>query len=274
MSATTKPATSNGTTPTDTTTFPLDSFKDAAAHLRRPFTAAAVKFKVQAVWPKDEPTGGLIVSYIDARLAIERLNMIVPHLWFDAYRAVGSNQMWCDLTIDGITRSDVGEGTGKGLVSDALKRAAVKFGVGVSLYAIPKTILDQSSGHLKRRKTREGLTLELTPAGESFLRSSYGNWLVAHGIESFGEPLSHGDIEDAQGDAEVEGDALAETSDLATAEDIESLVAAAKGLKVAKIRLALGSVGVPSAEGEGLPFNRVPKAVVVTLAKVLAETAR
>jgi hypothetical protein len=50
------------------TEFPVETYKEAARHLRRPFTQAAVKFKVQATWPKDNPTGGLIVAYIDARL--------------------------------------------------------------------------------------------------------------------------------------------------------------------------------------------------------------
>lgn len=187
--------------------FPCASIKDAARHLRRPFTQAAVKFKVQAIWPKDNPTGGLIVAYIDARLVVERLNLLVPDLWRDEYRPVGQGQMWCDLTIDGVTRSDVGEGTGKALVSDALKRAAVRFGVGVSLYAIPKMMLDTNSGALKQKRTRDGLTLELTPVGEKKLRESYAQWLEQHGKQAFGDPLDHGDVEGAQGDAEADGNA-------------------------------------------------------------------
>lgn len=184
------------------TAFPVDSFREAAPHLRRPFTQQAVKFKVQATWPKDNPTGGLIVAYIDARLAIERLNLVVPHLWHDEYRAVGAKQMWCDLTVDGITRSDVGEGEGKGLVSDALKRAAVKFGIGVSLYAIPKMILNTRDDALKL--TKQG-KLELTPKGESVLRLMYAAWLDKQGTRAFGGPLDHGDSDDAQGDHEADG---------------------------------------------------------------------
>jgi hypothetical protein len=184
------------------TEFPVETYKEAARHLRRPFTQAAVKFKVQATWPKDNPTGGLIVAYIDARLTGERLNLVVPHLWHDSYRPVGSGQMWCDLTIDGITRSDVGEGVGKALVSDSFKRAGVKFGIGVSLYAIPKMILDTQSGALKQKRTNDGLTLELTPRGETILRNSYAAWLEARGTQAFGEPLDHGDAPDAMGDAE------------------------------------------------------------------------
>lgn len=178
--------------------FPLSSYREAAKHFRRPFTPAAVKFKVQATWPKENPTAGLIVAYIDARLAVERLNLLVPHLWMDAYRPVGQGQMWCDLTVDGITRSDVGEGTGKGLVSDALKRAAVRFGIGVSLYAIPKMTLNSASSALKLRQGK--LTLE--PKGELLLRDTYSHWLAAHGTQAFGEPLDHGDVPDNQGDPE------------------------------------------------------------------------
>ncbi len=192
-----------------TDTFPVDSFREAAMHLRRPFTPAAVKFKVQATWPKDNPTTGLIVAYIDARLTVERLNLILPHLWHDAYRPIGNAQMWCDLTIDGITRSDVGEGVGKGLVSDALKRAAVKFGVGVSLYAIPKMTLKTDAGTLKQKQSREGMTLALTPRGETVLRDMYANWLDQHGSKAFGDPLDHGDLDDAQGDAETDPVAVA-----------------------------------------------------------------
>ena len=188
------------------TVFPLGSFREAAIHLRRPFTQAAVKFKVQATWPKDKPTGGLIVAYIDARLAVERLNLIVPHLWSDEYELAGKGGLICHLTVDGITRRDLGEGVGKGLFSDALKRAAVKFGVGVSLYAIPKMTLNFSDGHLKPRRTRDGESLELTPAGEKRVRATYAAWLTEIGVQAFGEPLDHGDTEGAQGDVEADGE--------------------------------------------------------------------
>jgi hypothetical protein len=202
MSATATKATANGTGH-EIEAFPVDSFRDAAKHLRRPFTRAAVKFKVQATFPKANPTRGLIVAYIDARLAVERLNLVVPHLWFDEYQSVG-NMLMCRLTVDGITRHDIGEGyQGKGLYSDALKRAAVKFGVGVSLYAIPQTFLNVSDGHLKEVGQGDRRSLVLTPNGESRCRDIYGLWLDSIGTQAFGEPLDHGDVEGSQGDAEV-----------------------------------------------------------------------
>ena len=96
---------------TQDTALPVDTLKDAAPFLRRPFTAQAVKFKVQATWPKDAPKTGLIVAYIDARAVIERLNAVIPHKWNDPeYNDLGSGVLECVLTVDGITRRDVGSG--------------------------------------------------------------------------------------------------------------------------------------------------------------------
>lgn len=183
----------------------VDTFREAAPLLRRPFTPEAVKFKVQSVWPKNAPNGGLIVFYIDARLAVERLNLVVPHLWHDEYEPVQGGLL-CRLTVDGITRQDMGSGyQGKGLYSDALKRAAVKFGIGVSLYASPAIILNAGE-YLKQKQTKEGLTLVLTPNGETHVRKLYAGWLDVHGRAAFGEPIDHGDVEGAQGDTEVAED--------------------------------------------------------------------
>lgn len=199
----------------DATVTPVDNFRDAAKLLRRPFTPEAVKFKVQATWPKNKPTGGLIVSYIDARLVVERLNLIVPHLWHDRYEPLGRHLI-CHLTIDDITRQDVGEGEGKALYSDALKRAAVKFGVGVSLYAIPQQRLNKGA-HLRERKD----SLELTEQGEQHVRIAYSMWLEDHGIKAFGEPLDHGDMEGAQGDHEADQTVIPDGVDRDTGEVVD-----------------------------------------------------
>jgi hypothetical protein len=180
----------------------FDSYKAAAVHLRRPFTPEAVRFKVQATFgPKETPSGALIVSYIDARLAVERLNLVCPHLWSETFQGTSSpNFLLCRLTIDGITREDVGEsakGFSKDLVSDALKRAAVHFGVGVSLYAIPQIKLFKEhleNGNLKL--TGQGKkSLVITDKGDALLRKGYARWLAEHGVQAFGPPLNHGDQE-------------------------------------------------------------------------------
>lgn len=208
-------ATRNGTTaPVDVelaeATFPVGSFRDAAIHLRRPFTERAVRFKLQTATPKEAPVRGLVVCYIDARLAIERLNHVCPQLWHDEYEPLPDSLLMCRLTVDGISRIDVGSGAqfgtehrGKGAYSDAFKRAAVKFGVGVSLYAVPKMWLNKTDGHLKDSNSRAGKSLVLTDAGELRCRELYAQWLMTAGTQAFGEPLDHGDVADSAGDLEV-----------------------------------------------------------------------
>jgi hypothetical protein len=107
--------------------------------------------------------------------------------------------MWCRLTVDGVTRVDVGEspkGLSKDLVSDALKRAAVPFGVGVSCYALPQITINVSDARdrIKIRGKGEKRTIVLTDYGHETLRTGYARWLEAHGIDRFGPPLDHGDV--------------------------------------------------------------------------------
>ena len=84
---------------------PVDSFKDAYPFLRRPFTPAAVR---------PGPGYGrraLIVAYIDARLAAGRLNHVIPsQKWASSFEYDPKGDLICHLTVDGITRSDIGEG--------------------------------------------------------------------------------------------------------------------------------------------------------------------
>lgn len=171
--------------------------------LRRPFAPSAIKFKIQATWPK----GAMVVAHLDARLVIERLNHVCGLDWSDAYREhPAAKHLWCDLTVQGVTRSDVGQGDdGKAAVSDALKRAAVHFGIGVSVYAMSRANLNvgDEPGQLRTRKKKghdgsEKETPILDARTEGWLREKYGQWLEAGG-KVFGEPLEHGDEVDFAG---------------------------------------------------------------------------
>jgi hypothetical protein len=183
---------------------PVQSLREAAPHLRRPFTPEAIKFKVQTVF--SGASGCLVVAYIDARLVIERLNKVIPDHWQASYeRVAGADKLlWCHLTVDGVTRSDVGEspkGMSKDLVSDALKRAAVQFGISVSTYALPQITLytRDSRGRIEVREVgrEKKKTVVLTEHGHQKLREGYRAWLETKGAARFGEPLDHGDVEGA-----------------------------------------------------------------------------
>lgn len=107
-----------------------------------------VQWKIQSV-TKDKRRA-LIIAYVDARDVAEALDELYPE-WQDTYTYLGAYEsngervhaVECTLTIKGIVRRDVGEGvTFKGAYSDALKRAAVKFGIGRYLYSLPSLWVD------------------------------------------------------------------------------------------------------------------------------------
>jgi len=202
---------------------PSDSLREAAAELRRPFTAKALQWKIQTQWMTRDgrPSGGLVVCYIDRSLVVDRLNVLVPHLWRDDFTDLTDprNHSVCHLTIDGITREDVGEGeTLKARRSDALKRVAVHFGIGVSLSRIPKSRLQVENGQLRVRsyfsRGVERFAADITQLGLDYLRARYENWLETVGQRTFGDPLEHGDVGDAQGDDADMPDVPASTAEL------------------------------------------------------------
>lgn len=190
----------------------FDTYREAAPHMRRPFAANAIRWRVV--------TGNMLVSYIDARTVIERLNALVPHLWQDRYEPYGgrieSGLLICHLTIGDLTRSDVGKRSAtegeKGAHSDSIKRAAVHFGVGVSLYAMARIYHPTGSGQSDKDgnpipplkaagKTKQGKDrYALTPEVEKWLRSQYGRWLDTDRGKHFGPALDHGDEPDAIGE--------------------------------------------------------------------------
>jgi hypothetical protein len=120
------------------------------AALAVPFPVALIGWKPQSR-SKTDNKRALLVPYIDARAVMARLDEVFPAQWQDDYSVLDVQRgiVLCRLTIGGITRSDVGEGHSdanpehvKSGVSDALKRAAVKFGVGRYLYDLPAVWAD------------------------------------------------------------------------------------------------------------------------------------
>lgn len=200
---------------------------EAAKTLRRPMTPAAVRWKVQtALGKKAQPSGALIVPYIDARIVADRLDTAAPGDWFEgvpgpdgkrdltvpAFEPVdwggGRGGMLCRLTVGEVTHEDVGTGDGpKELRSDAFKRAAVMHGVGRFLYAITKVKLPFNSPFLywTDAKDRQNSPIKkpwLKDEAEAELARIYLRWLWEHGVKAFGVPLDHGDSMAAVGDFE------------------------------------------------------------------------
>ena len=106
--------------------------------LAKPFNPKAVS------WRKGG--GNKYLAYIDARDVMQRLDDVVgPENWQDTFRETSSGRVLAQLHIrigdDWIIKTDGAGDTKvegeKGAISDAFKRAAVKWGVGRYLYDLP-----------------------------------------------------------------------------------------------------------------------------------------
>jgi len=124
---------------------------DLARRLADPFHPDEIHFKPQAV----KGNRALVITYVDARAVMDRLDQVFGvDGWQDAYvnLATGSVQCTLRVRINGswIEKSDVGSQSDqpddgdklKAAFSDALKRCAVKLGIGRYLYSLPKQWVD------------------------------------------------------------------------------------------------------------------------------------
>jgi hypothetical protein len=122
--------------------------QELMAALAEPFAADEIGWKPQA--KSKDGTKALACAYIDARNVMDRLDAVVgPENWQDEFTPLGNGNVVCCLSLrvggEWIHKSDVGgesdqKDTGdreKAAFSDALKRAAVKWGVGRYLYSLP-----------------------------------------------------------------------------------------------------------------------------------------
>jgi len=265
---------------------PVESLNEALPHLRRPFTPEAIRFKVQNVWKNKQ--GCIIVAYIDARLVIERLNAVVAGGWtFEPQATQDGKHMIGNLTVLGVKRSDVGQsvkGFSKDLWSDALKRAAVPFGIGVSVYSLPEIIrtLDGEKNNrypaIEKRGSGEKETLALTPAGHATLRAGYKAWLEQTGIRMFGQPLDHGDVESdaVVGESEVtDAPPVEAPEEPARDEEGKNLVERAREIKDEIAALPGGKQRLPGGQFAGwlaaARTNEDLKKLIVTLTAIRIE---
>jgi hypothetical protein len=119
--------------------------------LAAPFEMSEVKFKPQAV----KGNRALALAYVDVRAIMDRLDQVLGvENWQDDYQLLPDSSVMCRLRLriggKWITKMDVGGPSEqpdggdrlKAAFSDALKRAAVKFGIGRYLYRLPQQWAD------------------------------------------------------------------------------------------------------------------------------------
>ena len=133
----------------------MASAKEIEALLRvlaAPFPGSAVRWRVQGkAFERRGQMFGRVVAYVDARDVMERLDEVLGLNWQSRTTETAKGRVMCSI---GITLPDGREiwrddGAGetqiegeKGAISDAFKRAAVRFGVGRYLYALPSPAVE------------------------------------------------------------------------------------------------------------------------------------
>jgi hypothetical protein len=129
--------------------------------LAAPFDLTEVKFKPQVV----KNNRAMALAYVDARAIQDRLDDVLGvEGWQDEYTTLEDGSVVCRLRLrigqEWITKMDVGSPSEqpdggdrlKAAFSDALKRAAVKFGIGRYLYRLPAVWCDYDT--TKKQFTR------------------------------------------------------------------------------------------------------------------------
>jgi hypothetical protein len=130
---------------------PARSVAEITQLLSAPFDPTEVKFKPQLV----KNNRALAIAYIDARVIQDRLDEVLgTENWQDEYDCLPDGSVVCRLQLRlgdrPVTKMDVGSPSEqpdggdrlKAAFSDALKRAAVKFGIGRYLYRLPSQWVD------------------------------------------------------------------------------------------------------------------------------------
>lgn len=118
--------------------------KDKLPLLSAEFPREAVSWRAQSLTKTGDKA--MALAYIDARDVMDRLDLICgPENWQDRYEETAKGRVICTISINieghWINKSDGAGDTAvegdKGGISDAFKRAAVKWGIGRYLYDMP-----------------------------------------------------------------------------------------------------------------------------------------
>ena len=117
----------------------------------RPFTTPLQPHEVE--WRVQSKSNGktIVVPYINNRAVMNRLDEVCgADKWRNEFQRWGDKSVLCGLSIkigdEWVTKWDGADDTGieptKGGISDAMKRAAVQWGMARDLYTYPRVFLD------------------------------------------------------------------------------------------------------------------------------------
>ena len=189
---------------------------DMWARLAAPFPPESVSWRVGSV--NKTSKRGLALAYLDSRDVQDRLDMVCgPENWQCRYpHALAKTVCEIDVWVDGkgwVTKAD-GAGDSdieaeKGALSDAFKRAAVKWGIGRYLYGMqsPWVALDDNCKHILDSEMPR-LQALLRPGAPAKHPANSPKAMALKGqlatlVKSIREAADEGDLADLLADADV-----------------------------------------------------------------------
>lgn len=143
--------------------------------LKAPFAPDQVSWRVGST--NSDKTRGMALAFIDARDVMDRLDEVVgPENWQNRYPPAEKKTVCeIDIWVEGrgwVTKSDGAGDTDveaeKGALSDAFKRAAVRWGIGRYLYHLPSPWVElEQRGRTHVIKESEYAKLRALAAGDA-----------------------------------------------------------------------------------------------------------
>ena len=140
--------------------------------LQKPFAPHEIEWRILQAGKSSKGIYARIAAYLTSRAVMDRLDEVVgPAYWKDEYQETEQGEFLCKLSIkiddEWVTKWDGAERTDKdafkGGLSDAFKRAGVKWGIGRYLYSLGEQwaiITDQGQHH---NKTKDGEWFKWNP---------------------------------------------------------------------------------------------------------------
>jgi hypothetical protein len=203
------------------------TYTDIIELLARPFRPDEIHFIAK---------GGYVMAYTDARAVRSRLTLAAGGEWSTKLIPLATGDIICEMTVLGVTRTDVGEVAGfggsgaKGAASDSIKRAAFSHGVGEYLYDLP------------RWKAQDGPP-PMTVSGLKYWRHRYVQWLQSYGVEHYGQPVGY----DVQ--LEDEPDLIKHVSDYFAVRQQVAMAIKDQLMTVADVRAIVDQLDLPEDMG-------------------------
>ena len=133
--------------------------------LKAPFSPKDIEWRVQRAMKTKSGNKAVVIAYVTARAIMDRLDEVVGlGNWQDNYERWGGNSVKCILSVkfydEWVSKEDGADETQfeatKGGFSSALKRAAVKWGIGRYLYDLDEIwvgILPKGDNYINDKKT-------------------------------------------------------------------------------------------------------------------------